>query len=173
MSNLIDTPAYYSGCVTNPDNVRLDEYKSSLAPTESLMIPDNYFLNCPNTIDGRTFTDYKTGTQRNEYIKYINNIRRDDEYRVFLQENSRQIMDREWAYNKIVNKCQANACIHNNFPLRSLPQDHAAQMKAYNNRYVNGTPRPRTVPSGDGYKQSSGKNCQKCSDYRLNPDSSK
>lgn len=176
-NNFLDSPNYYTSCLSSPEQLEVREFNedsSSESSNNSIIIPDNYFLNCPNTTDGRQFGDYKSPTQRNEYIKYINNIWRDDNYRIFLQSNASQIMDREFYYNKKTNKCWANSCVHNKYPLRSLPQDYISQMDAYNNRYVKSdSSSPRTMPSGNGYRDASGKGCAEYKDYRLHPDSNK
>ena len=60
---------------------------------------DNYYRNCPAKMDdGRFITNYKSSTCNNEYIKYVNGIVRDDDYRLFLQLNADKIMDSEWLY---------------------------------------------------------------------------
>ena len=76
---------------------------------------DNYFQSCLPMMEdqGRQLGDFKTATRRNEYIKYINDIWRDDQYRLFLQLNGKQIMDREWNYHKENNSCWVNECVHN------------------------------------------------------------
>lgn len=175
MSNSsLDSPDYYNTDLSNSKKMNMDmDMSLQVNPTDGILTPDNYFMSCPNTTDGRSFTDFKTPTQRNEYIKYINNIWRDDNYRVFLQSNASQIMDREFHYNKKVNKCVANTCIHNSYPLRSLPQDYANQMNAYNNRYIKDTGHPHTTRSGVDYQEHSGKNCESYEGYRLHPDSNK
>ena len=93
---------------------------------------DNYFQNCPPMMadQGRHLGDFKTATRRNEYIKYINDIWRDDQYRLFLQLNGKQIMDREWGYHKKHNSCWANDCIHH-YPTRSLPRHFYQEREAF------------------------------------------
>lgn len=82
---------------------------------------DNFFGGCPAKMsDGRLFTDYRTATRREEYVKYINNFVRDDEYRLFLQTNGEKIMDKEWNYNKKNRSCWVNECVHN-YPTRVYP----------------------------------------------------
>lgn len=93
---------------------------------------DNYFQNCPAVMNdsGRLFGDFKTATRRNEYIKYINDIYRDDQYRYFLQNNAQLIMDREWEWNKKNAQCWTNDCIHN-YPLRNNPRHFLQEREAY------------------------------------------
>ena len=82
---------------------------------------DNFWKDCPPKMnDGRLLTDYRTAVRREEYVKYINNIVRDDEYRVFLQANGESIADNEWNYYKKNKSCWVNECIHN-YPTRVYP----------------------------------------------------
>jgi hypothetical protein len=84
---------------------------------------DNYYTNCPAKMDdGRFITNYKSSTCNNEYIKYVNGITRDDEYRLFLQLNATKMMDSEWIYLKQNDSCWNNACVHK-YPLRMDPRD--------------------------------------------------
>ena len=94
---------------------------------------DNFFQNCPPKMSdqGRHLADFQSSTRRDEYIKYVNDIYRDDQYRLFLQTNGKEIMDREWAYHNKNNRCWVNDCIHN-YPTRSLPRHYAQEMQAYN-----------------------------------------
>lgn len=121
---------------------------------------DNFFQNCPPMMeDGfRQLTDYKTSTRRNEYIKYINDIWRDDQYRLFLQLNGQQIMDREWKYHKENNSCRVSECVHN-YPTRvnnrlmwQERQIHDSQINPCTNE-----------------KLAKMRQCHKFQDYRLNP----
>lgn len=82
---------------------------------------DNFFKECPAKMsDGRLLTDYRTPVRREEYVKYINNIVRDDEYRLFLQANAESIADNEWNYNKKNKSCWVNECVHT-YPTRVHP----------------------------------------------------
>lgn len=93
---------------------------------------DNFFQNCPPKMEdgGRHLNDYQTATRRNEYIKYINDIYRDDQYRLFLQLNGKEIMDREWAFHTKYNSCWVNDCVHR-YPTRSTLQQYAQEKQAY------------------------------------------
>ena len=121
---------------------------------------DNFFQNCPPMMEdqGRQLGDYKTATRRNEYIKYINDIWRDDQYRLFLQSNGKEIMEREYAYHKKNNRCWANECVHN-YPLRVSPRHMAQEMEAYNSVW-NLKTNERMQPL---------RQCEKWNDFRLNP----
>jgi hypothetical protein len=89
---------------------------------------DNFFQNCPPMMaDGfRELTDYKTATRRNEYVKYINGIYRDDQYRLFLQQNGDKIMDNVWKYHRNNNSCWNTQCVHN-YPTRQLPRQFSQE----------------------------------------------
>lgn len=93
---------------------------------------DNFFHNCPPMMEdgGRHLTDYQTDTRRNEYIKYINDIWRDDQYRLFLQLNGKKILDREWEYHKKHNSCWVNDLIHI-YPTRQSPMSFMQERQAY------------------------------------------
>lgn len=82
---------------------------------------DNFFKGCPAKMeDGRFLTDYRTPVRREEYVKYINNIVRDDDYRMFLQKNANPIMDKEWEYTRRNKSCWVSECVHN-YPTRVYP----------------------------------------------------
>lgn len=89
---------------------------------------DNYYCNCPPMMnDGfRALTNYKTATCYNEYIKYINGIVRNDDYRLFLQTNANAIMNSEFDYFKSHDACFDNACVHK-YPLRMDPRSFAQE----------------------------------------------
>ena len=79
---------------------------------------DNFYHGCPPKMsDQRHLSDFRSSTRRDEYIKYINDVTRDDQYRLFLQSNGAAIMDKEWQYNKMFNSCWANPCVHK-YPTR-------------------------------------------------------
>jgi hypothetical protein len=83
---------------------------------------DNYYKNCPPRMDdGRFTTNYKSASSINEYIKYMNGITRDDDYRLFLQINANKLMDSEWLYLRENDSCWNNACVHQ-YPLRMDPR---------------------------------------------------
>lgn len=93
---------------------------------------DNFFKGCPAMMsDGRLFTDYRTSVRANEYVKYINNIERDDDYRFFLQSNAEQIMDNQWDYARKNKSSWINECVHN-YPTRMHPPWFVEEKKAAN-----------------------------------------
>ena len=100
---------------------------------------DNYYKNCPAKMnDGRFITNYKSSTCINEYIKYVNGITRDDEYRLFLQLNANQMMDSEWIYLRQNDSCWNNACVHK-YPLRMDPRDFTQERLNANMLFKNDT----------------------------------
>src|SRR5690606_28863493 len=122
---------------------------------------DNYFQSCPPMMEdgGRHMNDYQSATRRNEYIKYVNDIWRDDQYRLFLQLNGKEIMDREWAYNRQNNSCWVNDCVHN-YPTRQNPRQFFQEREAYDSIF-NLKTNKEMAPL---------RQCRKYRDFRLNPD---
>ncbi len=96
---------------------------------------DNYYVNCPPKMnDGRFTTNYKSSSSYNEYIKYMNSIVRDDDYRLFLQTNAEKLMDSEWLFLKQHDSCWNNAHIHN-YPLRMDPRLFNQEREKYNSLF--------------------------------------
>jgi hypothetical protein len=84
---------------------------------------DNFYQNCPAKMDdGRFTTNYRSDTCINEQIKYSVGIVRDDDYRYFLQQNGKKLMNTEWSFLKKNFDCNNNACVHN-YPLRMNPKN--------------------------------------------------
>lgn len=121
---------------------------------------DNFYHNCaPKMEDGaRHLTDHKDETRRNEYIKYINNIWRDDEYRYFLQTHGKVIMDREWNYFKKKADCSVQNCVHN-YPSRVNHSQLVKERRAYDTLYNKSNLKPNARCRCPVYK-----------DFRLNAD---
>jgi hypothetical protein len=93
---------------------------------------DNFYLSCPPKMeDGRSFTDYRTPTRREEYIKYTNKILRNDDHRLFYQQNARKIMDEEWDYLKRTENCVVNGYVHD-YPTRVHPINFIHEKHNYN-----------------------------------------
>ena len=93
---------------------------------------DNYYATCPPKMsDGRHITDYTESTLKDEQIKHINGIIRDDEYRLFLQQNGATILDREWDYMKSNNSCWLNECVHT-YPTSMYPGWFTEENSRYN-----------------------------------------
>lgn len=122
---------------------------------------DNFFRTCPPKMEdqGRHLTNFQSSAKNNEYIKYVNDIYRDDQYRVFLQQNGKQIMDREWQYHNTYNRCWVNDCIHT-FPTRVLPQQMAQERILYDSMT-----NPATNQQFFLQRQ-----CTKLPDYRMTSD---
>jgi len=106
--------------------------------------------------DRRFLTDYRTSNTRDQFIKTINGIVRDDEYRWFLQQNANQIMNKEWEILKGKNSCPTKVCV-NQYPTRVTNGMLFDQMNMYNNVET-------------GKITEANKNfpfCQKWDDYRM------
>lgn len=68
---------------------------------------DNKFFDCPPRMaDGRHFTDYRTADQVNDLMKVDNRISNSYQFRMFLQENGKTLMDKE---REIA--CAKNCCM--------------------------------------------------------------
>ena len=115
---------------------------------------DNYFNTCPAMMNdqGRQLADFQTATRRNEYIKYVNNIVRDDEYRMFLQQRGSEMENIQWAYYKKNSNCSGKVCVHT-YPLSQSPEDLAKERILYDTRNSKFNKNLRT--------------CKKYQDYRL------
>lgn len=114
---------------------------------------DNYYVDCPAVMDYSAMTDYRTSHRREQFVKTINGLTRDNDHRLFLQNNGRKIMDKEWAYYKANHSCFANSCIHT-YPTRPTPGSLHEEMKLYN-----------TVRSSGKQRM-----CRKEDDYRMTYD---
>jgi len=119
-----------------------------------MYIMDNYYNECPAKMsDGRHATDHRSSSRRDESYKYINNIVRDDEYRMFLQQNGETLINKTWTNLKNTVSCSPNrVCVHT-YPTRVNPQMFHEEMQAYNKK----------MASND----KEGPKCQKHQDYRL------
>jgi len=121
----------------------------SLAPKGYQRIPSN--CGCPAMLsDARIFTEYVNSKRVDEYIKNLNGIVRDDDFRMMLQKSGKRMLDNEWKYYRTNDSCDPKFCVHN-YSSRVSPTTFPVEMNDYNNRY-------------------SGKSiCENFSDYRLNP----
>lgn len=114
---------------------------------------DNFYYNCPAKMDDARFTtNYKSATSINEFLKYKNGIVRDDDYRLFLQQNADKLMDSEWLYFRRHDSCWNNACVHK-YPLRMDPRLFVQERENANKLF-------QTTELPDSFK------CQVYSDYR-------
>lgn len=110
---------------------------------------DNIYSNCPAMMsDARFLSDNKTATRRNEYIKYVNNIVRDDDYRMFLQQNGSQISNNVWEFHKKNDSCNINGSVHT-FPINPSLQQLAAERQAYEKHAANGFKSANTNKDAD------------------------
>lgn len=121
---------------------------------------DNFYHNCPPKMEdqGRHLGDFQTATRRNEYIKYINDIHRDDQYRLFLQSNGTDLLDNMWGYQRNYNSCPLIDCVHH-YPLRTNPRQFVQEREAYDSITDMNT-NARLTPM---------RQCPQRGDYRLNP----
>lgn len=122
---------------------------------------DNYFQTHPPKMqDGRHLTDYNSSTRTNEFIMSMNKIKRDDKYRLFLQQHGKDLMDKEWIYEKKNNSSWVNDCIFN-YPTRSSAQIFIKEKMAYDSIF-----NPYQNDQFKGLRQ-----CTKSRDFRLFTDS--
>ena len=92
---------------------------------------DNFFKNCPAVMDYASFTDYRTAHRREQYIRQINGVTNDYDYKNLLQNNGIKIMQADWALNKVNYGCNSNECIHVS-PTSPPPGDFNVEMARYN-----------------------------------------
>lgn len=119
---------------------------------------DNFYHNCPPKMDGRHLGNYQTATRRNEYIKFVNDVYRDDQYRLFLQKNGTELLDNMWNYQKGYNSCPVTECIHH-YPLRTNPRQFVQEREAYDSIHDMDT----------NASLAHMRTCIPVADYRLNP----
>ncbi len=112
---------------------------------------DNRYCECPSLMNYSTMTDRRMPNRREQYIMRTNGIVRDDEYRMFLQQNTDIILENEWNYYKKNYSCFPNQCIHNQ-PLTPPPVAHTRELQEYNLSKLN--PENRQM-------------CTKMEDYRM------
>ena len=77
--------------------------------------------------------DHKSATRREEEIKYINGIKRDDVMRTVYQQNGNTILKRIEQFNNENRMCKPINNIHK-YPTRVTPSSFAEELKAYNQR---------------------------------------
>lgn len=92
---------------------------------------DNYYKECPSVMNYSQFTDYRQASVREQYMRSLNNVVSDHEYRNFLQTNGGKIMNTEWSLLSESYGCQPNVCIHNS-PLHQSQKEQFAENKLYN-----------------------------------------
>jgi hypothetical protein len=118
---------------------------------------DNFWKGCPPRMDdGRFLQDFRTPDRREQYIKAINGITRDDEQRKFYQNNAEVIMNKEWEILTQKQSCFTNCCVHN-YPTRTTPGMNHEEMQIYN------AVRKNKLQKNDPSYPS----CKKLPDYRM------
>lgn len=119
----------------------------------STRVPDNFYPECPAVMnDGRQFTDWRSATVREQYVKNLNKFSRDDELRTFYQQNGSDLMDATWGFLKQSAYCFPNKCVHYN-PTRSTNELDRMELVNYNN-------------IGAGISKQPVGNCRVYKDYR-------
>jgi DNA-binding protein Fis len=112
---------------------------------------DNFYKSClPKMSDGRNFTELRTDTRVNEYIKYLNGIQNHDIYRLFLQQNAHKMLDHEFMDYKQQGQCKQVSCIHH-YPTRMSPYQFTEERLTFNASF------------DPAFKQ----HCRQFNDYRL------
>jgi len=118
---------------------------------------DNYFKGCPPKMaDGRFLQDFRSPSRRELYTKTINGITRDDDQRLFYQQNAEKIMNQEWNMMKQQFSCFPNCCIHN-YPTRTDPGSNYEELRLYN------AVRTNKIQKGDNLYPA----CNQMPDYRM------
>ena len=74
---------------------------------------DNYFTECPAVMNYSTLTDYRSPHRREQYIRNLNKLVTEHEYRLFLQQNATGLLNNEWEYLNRNFNCRPNPCLHN------------------------------------------------------------
>jgi hypothetical protein len=92
---------------------------------------DNYYKECPAVMNYSQLTDYRQASVREQYIRNLNNIPSEHEYRSFLQAQGSNIMNAEWSILSSSYNCRPNVCIHNS-PLNQTQAQQFAENKLYN-----------------------------------------
>lgn len=90
-------------------------------------------MECPAKMhDGRLVNDFKTATRRNEEIRFINGVSRDDMYRTILQENGKKILKRTKQHSKSL-QCRPETCVHQ-YDSRVTAESMSDELRNYNKR---------------------------------------
>ncbi len=94
---------------------------------------NNFFPSCPALMaDDRIFTDYRSPIVREETNKRVANINRDDNFRMFLQQNGKNIMSNDWMNLEKMGKCFKNSCVHHQNRTISNNAEFAREFRDYN-----------------------------------------
>jgi hypothetical protein len=94
---------------------------------------DNYFNQCPAVMDYSMMTDYRSPNRREQYIRTLNNLTTEHEYRLFLQQNASGLLSNEWNYLNMNFNCRPNPCLHNQQNLRTTNDLMRDELTTYNN----------------------------------------
>lgn len=95
---------------------------------------DNFYFNCPAKSGPgfRELTNYAPNTTLNEYIAAQNQLSRDDEYRLYLQNNAEGIEYKEWDILRKKYSCFPNECIFDNNMSLVHPNTFKIEMDRWN-----------------------------------------
>jgi hypothetical protein len=116
---------------------------------------DNFFQQSPPRMeDGRFLTDYRQADTRELFRMASNGLTRDDEHRMFYQQNGSLIMNKEWDTLRSGSHIVTNCCLHQN-PTRSTPGMNHNEMQNYNRVR---TSRVQCTPQNT---------CENLKDYRM------
>lgn len=92
---------------------------------------DNYYKECPAVMNYSQITDYRQASVREQYVRNLNNMVSEHDYRNFLQKNGANIMNTEWSLLSNAYGCQPNVCIHTS-PLHQTQKEQIIENKLYN-----------------------------------------
>lgn len=81
----------------------------------------------------RELSNYTNNLNMNLNISNKNSIKRDDEYRLFLQKNGMKIIENEWNKLRNNNSCAPNNCIFKNPKTLVHPYTFNEEMERNNN----------------------------------------
>ena len=121
---------------------------------------DNFYLNCPAKMYSRDFTDWRSSTRIVESLKLKNGLKRDDDTRIFLQDNANNMINGDYNFYKKHMTCGDIQCIHSGFPTRMYSPWFVQQRNNYDASMIGNT----------NYMNVNDKKfkCQPLKDYRLN-----
>jgi hypothetical protein len=108
----------------------------------------------------RDFTDWRSSTRIIESIKLKNGLKRDDDTRIFLQENANDMMNGDFNFYKKNMTCGDVECIHGIYPTRMYSSWFVRQRNNYDSSMQKNTNYKNV--NDDKFK------CQPLHDYRLN-----
>jgi len=98
----------------------------------------NGYCECPPKMGlFREVGNYSPNSYMNQSIAHMNKIRRDDDYKTFLQMNGKVIADNEWKYLRQNYSCWVNECAFTNKRYAVHPMYQIKEMQR-NNKLLTG-----------------------------------